>query len=61
MELLFGFCFYFIDEEFVSYYLIRKIRNFDFFVRVIGEVDLNKCELWDFFGMYCLFKLNLIF
>lgn len=50
MDFFFGFCFYFIDEEFVVYYLVRKIREFGFEVKIICEVDLNKCELWDFLG-----------
>lgn len=47
MELPPGFRFHPTDEELVSYYLTRKIRNPDFSVRAIGEVDLNKCEPWD--------------
>lgn len=52
VELPPGFRFHPTDEELVSYYLTRKINNPRFEVRVIGEVDLNKCEPWDLPGKH---------
>ncbi|CAM6072758.1 unnamed protein product [Sphagnum tenellum] len=42
-----GFRFHPTDEELVSYYLAKKVRNGSFAGHAIAEVDLNKCEPWD--------------
>ncbi|RLN39681.1 protein CUP-SHAPED COTYLEDON 1-like [Panicum miliaceum] len=45
-----GFRFHPTDEELVTYYLTRKVSDFDFATRAIADVDLNKCEPWDLPG-----------
>jgi len=45
-----GFRFHPTDEELVSYYLAKKVRNGSFAGHAIAEVDLNKCEPWDLPG-----------
>ncbi|KAK9090787.1 hypothetical protein Sjap_023964 [Stephania japonica] len=35
------------DEELITHYLSKKVSDGNFNARVIGEVDLNKCEPWD--------------
>ncbi|KAK9096647.1 hypothetical protein Sjap_022144 [Stephania japonica] len=43
----FGFRFHPTDEELITHYLSKKVSDGNFNARVIGEVDLNKCEPWD--------------
>ncbi|XXG83767.1 hypothetical protein AAC387_Pa10g1450 [Persea americana] len=42
-----GFRFHPTDEELITYYLTRKVSNYNFVGRAIVDVDLNKCEPWD--------------
>ncbi|XP_073027953.1 protein CUP-SHAPED COTYLEDON 2-like isoform X1 [Primulina eburnea] len=41
-----GFRFHPLDEELITYYLLKKVLNCNFTSRAIAEVDLNKCEPW---------------
>ncbi|GER53840.1 NAC domain protein [Striga asiatica] len=41
-----GFRFHPTDEELITYYLLKKVLDFNFTSRAIAEVDLNKCEPW---------------
>ncbi|GMH26992.1 hypothetical protein Nepgr_028835 [Nepenthes gracilis] len=43
-----GFRFHPTDEELITHYLSKKVRDSSFTARAIGEVDLNKAEPWDF-------------
>ncbi|KAG9448941.1 hypothetical protein H6P81_008906 [Aristolochia fimbriata] len=45
-----GFRFHPTDEELITYYLTRKVSDFNFVTRAITDVDLNKCEPWDLPG-----------
>ncbi|KAF8407811.1 hypothetical protein HHK36_006947 [Tetracentron sinense] len=45
-----GFRFHPTDEELITYYLTRKVSDFNFASRAITDVDLNKCEPWDLPG-----------
>ncbi|XP_058091530.1 NAC domain-containing protein 92-like [Magnolia sinica] len=45
-----GFRFHPTDEELITYYLTRKVSDFNFVARAITDVDLNKCEPWDLPG-----------
>ncbi|KAJ8505830.1 hypothetical protein OPV22_006716 [Ensete ventricosum] len=47
MDLPPGFRFHPMDEEIITHYLSRKIIDYGFTARAIGEVDLNRCEPWD--------------
>ncbi|XP_072953306.1 NAC domain-containing protein 100-like [Typha angustifolia] len=47
MELPPGFRFHPTDEELITHYLTKKVMDETFFTRVMGVVDLNKCEPWD--------------
>lgn len=42
-----GFRFHPTDEEIITYYLTKKVKNSGFSAIAIGEADLNKCEPWD--------------
>ncbi|KAJ7560739.1 hypothetical protein O6H91_04G143400 [Diphasiastrum complanatum] len=46
-----GFRFHPLDDELVEAYLTPKVKDSNFTVRHIGEVDLNRCEPWDLPGM----------
>uniref|UniRef100_A0AAN0MNT9 Cup-shaped cotyledon 1/2 n=1 Tax=Monophyllaea glabra TaxID=1873335 RepID=A0AAN0MNT9_9LAMI len=41
-----GFRFHPLDEELITYYLLKKVLDGGFTCRAIAEVDLNKCEPW---------------
>ncbi|KAH6781037.1 NAC Apical domain transcriptional regulator superfamily protein [Perilla frutescens var. hirtella] len=41
-----GFRFHPTDEELITYYLLKKVLDCNFFSRAIAEVDLNKSEPW---------------
>ncbi|KAJ4975384.1 hypothetical protein NE237_000490 [Protea cynaroides] len=41
-----GFRFYPTDEELLVHYLCRKVAGHDFFLELIGEVDLYKFDPW---------------
>ncbi|XP_073029350.1 protein CUP-SHAPED COTYLEDON 2-like [Primulina eburnea] len=41
-----GFRFHPLDEELITYYLLKKVLDCNFTSRAIAEVDLNKCEPW---------------
>ncbi|RWR96722.1 NAC domain-containing protein 92 isoform X1 [Cinnamomum micranthum f. kanehirae] len=45
-----GFRFHPTDEELITFYLTRKVSDFNFVTRAITDVDLNKCEPWDLPG-----------
>ncbi|XP_077242262.1 NAC domain-containing protein 92-like [Tasmannia lanceolata] len=45
-----GFRFHPTDEELITYYLTRRVSDFNFVARAITDVDLNKCEPWDLPG-----------
>lgn len=45
-----GFRFHPTDEELITYYLARKVKDFNFVTRAITNVDFNKCEPWDLPG-----------
>ncbi|KAF8408127.1 hypothetical protein HHK36_007270 [Tetracentron sinense] len=47
MDLPPGFRFHPTDEELITHYLSKKVLDYTFIARAIGEVDLNKCEPWD--------------
>lgn len=47
IELPPGFRFHPTDDELVSFYLTRKVKNPHFAVKSIPNVSLNKCEPWD--------------
>lgn len=54
-----GFRFHPTDEELITFYLTRKVSDFNFVTRAITDVDLNKCEPWDLPGspnsdLYCV-------
>ena len=44
VQLPLGITFHPIDEELITYYLIRKVLDSNFIRRAIAKVDLNKCE-----------------
>uniref|UniRef100_A0AAN0KDS7 Cup-shaped cotyledon 1/2 n=1 Tax=Monophyllaea glabra TaxID=1873335 RepID=A0AAN0KDS7_9LAMI len=46
-----GFRFHPLDEELITYYLLKKVLDGSFTCRAIAEVDLNKCEPWHLPGM----------
>lgn len=45
-----GFRFHPTDEELITYYLTRKVSDYNFLTGAIVDVDLNKCEPWDLPG-----------
>ncbi|KAJ1401544.1 NAC domain [Sesbania bispinosa] len=45
-----SFRFHPTDEELINDYLVKKVVDNSFCVIAIAEVDLNKCEPWDFPG-----------
>lgn len=52
VQFLPGFNFHPIDEDVITHYLMRKALDSSFIERVNTEVDLNKCEPWNFLGMF---------
>ncbi|KAG0497674.1 hypothetical protein HPP92_002365 [Vanilla planifolia] len=48
MELPPGFRFHPTDEELITHYLWKKVLDAGFNPMAVGEVDLNKCEPWEF-------------
>ncbi|KAJ4808247.1 hypothetical protein LUZ62_020813 [Rhynchospora pubera] len=42
-----GYRFHPTDEELITYYLVRKVRDGNFTSRAIADIDLNKCEPWE--------------
>ncbi|KAJ1401541.1 NAC domain [Sesbania bispinosa] len=40
--------FHLTDEELINDYLVKKVVDNSLCVIAIAEVDLNKCEPWDF-------------
>lgn len=45
-----GFRFHPTDEELITFYLSKKVSDFNFNSKAIADVDLNKCEPWDLPG-----------
>lgn len=45
-----GFRFHPTDEELITYYLVRKVRDGRFTSRAIADIDLNRCEPWELPG-----------
>jgi hypothetical protein len=47
-----GFRFYPKDEEIITFYLKPKVQQRNFNCTIIGEVDLNRTEPWEFPGIH---------